>query len=285
MARQLRSKRRARDAGTERDGVDGTDELRPIDVVRRLIAEFAGTFALTAVAAGTDMAAALAPEAVGEVARSIAPGLLVMAFIYALGDASGAHYNPAVTIAFALKRLFPWSWAPWYWGAQLAGAVTAAVMLRVLLGDVAHVGATQPHVGVGPSLAIEVLLTWILVTVILGTADRSRLVGPDAAIAVGATVALCGLFARTLSGASMNPARSLGPALIGGGLGDVWIYIVGPILGATIAVAVTMVLHGTEPKDRKQVEAAEGRQASEDGDAGDPPRRAPNDRPRRRATV
>src|SRR4051812_21073679 len=247
----------------QHDGPD--DRLTPAEVARRLLAEFAGAFALTAVAAGTDMAAALFPDAVGEVNRALAPGMLVMAFIYAFGDASGAHFNPAVTAAFALKRLFPWGWVPFYWAAQLAGALVAAVVLRTLLGDVGHNGATLPHVGLYASLVIEILLTWILVTVILGTADRSRLVGTEAAIAVGATISLCGLFARTLSGASMNPARSLGPAIVGGQLGDQWIYVVGPFIGAAIAVVITMLLHGTSPQDRKQVEAAKGKQGLDGG--------------------
>jgi aquaporin Z len=234
------------------------EDLTPIEVGRRLLAEFAGTLALTAVAAGTEMAAALAPGQVDHVARAIAPGLLVMSFIYALGDASGAHFNPAVTLAFTLKGLFPPIWVPLYWGAQLAGASVAALLLRQILGDVADLGASTPRIAAGSAVAVEVLLTWILVTVILGTADRHSLIGTEAAIAVGATISLCGLFAGTLSGASMNPARSLGPALVSGALGDAWIFVVGPAVGAAIAVVVTILLHGFGPRDKQQVEAAQG---------------------------
>jgi aquaporin Z len=254
--RSDRLRRRGAGSPGERD-VD-EDALTPVQVARRLLAELVGTFALTAVAAGTEMAATLAPDQVDHVAKSVAPGLLVMSFIYAFGDTSGAHFNPVVTLAFALKRLFPWAWVPLYLAAQFAGAIIAALVLRELIGDVAHLGANTPHLAPWPATGVEILLTWILVSVILGTADRHSLIGTEAAIAVGATISLCGLFGGTLSGASMNPARSLGPAVVDGALGDAWIYLVGPLVGATIAVIITMVLHGLGPKDEEQVEAAQG---------------------------
>ncbi len=228
------------------------------------LAEGVGTFALTLVAAGAEMAARLGLSGGDHVARAVAPGLLVGAFIYALGDVSGAHFNPAVTLAFALKRLFPWRWVPGYWLSQLAGAVVAALVLRLLLGDTGGLGASQTHVSPATTVGLEVALAWMLVTVILGTADRYRLVGQNAALAVGATIALCGLWAGPLDGASMNPARSLGPAIVGGDLANVWAYVAGPLIGAGLAVLTTFVLHGTEVDDSKTREAAQGERQADD---------------------
>ncbi len=204
------------------------------------------------------MAATLAPSEVDHVARSLAPGLVVMVFIYAFGDVSGAHFNPAVTLAFSLKGLFPWRWVPLYWVSQVSGGLAAAMTLDVLLGDIAHLGASEAHIGAGPAVALEALLAWILITVIVGTADRYRLVGTEAAIAVGAAISLCGLFAGTLTGASMNPARSLGPAAIAGFWDTQWVYVVGPLAGACLAVAFTALVHGPEAHNSQGREAAQG---------------------------
>lgn len=225
----------------------------------RLITEALGTFALTFVAAGGDAAARLTADQVTPVARALAPGLVVMALIYAIGDRSGAHFNPAVTLAFTLRRLFPPSWLVPYWLAQVVGAIAAAALLRALLGDAAAAGVTAPRV-VEPAVAVvlEVVLTAILVTVILGTADRYELIGPNAAIAVGATIALCGLVALPLEGASMNPARSAGPALVNGSLESLWIYVAGPALGALVASLVARVVHGPTPAGEQPREAAMG---------------------------
>jgi len=231
----------------------------PPTLAVRLAAEAIGTFALTFVAAGADATARLSADQVSPLARALAPGLLVMALIYAIGDRSGAHFNPAVTLAFAARRLFPPRWVVPYWLAQLLGAVIAGAVLVALFGSIAAAaGVSTPHVDAGVALVLEVLLTAILVTVILGTADRYQLIGPDAAIAVGATIALCGLVALPIEGASMNPARSLGPAIASGKLEDVWIYLVGPAVGALIAVAIARFLHGPPAPEGKAGEAARG---------------------------
>ncbi len=227
-----------------------SDRLRPV------LAETLGTFALTLVAAGGEVIGALSHDEVGHAARAVAPGMLVMALIYALGDASGAHFNPAVTFAFAARRDFPWSRVPGYWAAQMAGATLAAALLRSLFGPVAHLGATLPRFGEWPAFVMEVALSTLLLLVILGTATRYSLVGPNAAIAVGATIALCGLFAGPVSGASMNPARSLGPAIVSGDVGHVWIYVLAPLLGSALATVLVCILHG--PHDPKEGEAAQG---------------------------
>jgi aquaporin Z len=139
--------------------------------------------------------------------------------------------------------------------------VVAAALLQLLFGDAAREGVNRPHVAGSTALAIETVLTWFLVTVVLGTADRYRVVGPDAALAVGATIALCGLIALPIEGASMNPARSFGPALVAGDLSDYPIYLIGPALGAALAAVLTTFLHGTTTDDGKAEEAARGSQA------------------------
>jgi aquaporin Z len=226
------------------------------NLVRCLVAETLGTFALTLVAAGTVMAGVLSHGEVDHVAKAIAPGLIVMALIYAFGDVSGAHFNPAVTLAFAFRRDFRWTRVPGYWFAQLAGATAAGLFLLSTLGRVEHLGRSETTLSVSRTFMLEAVLTAILVLVILNTASRHSLIGTDAALAVGATIALCGLFAATLSGASMNPARSLGPAIIDGHAGNVWIYVVGPALGAIAAVAISFVLH--PHRDAEERVAAEG---------------------------
>ncbi len=251
--------------GAERDGSTparrpdpgAVDDDRPIPDPPALLAELLGAFALTGVAATAGVMGRVTGADTDLLAKAVAPGLLVMAFIYAVGDASGAHFNPAVSLAFALKRVFPARWVPWYWASQLLGAIAAAAMLRVLYDGALEGGLTRPHVEPAVAVLTEVFLTWLLVTVILGTADRFRIVGQNAALAVGGTIALCGLIAEPLTGASMNPARSLGPAIVTLDLGDAWIYVVGPVIGAVVAVVLTYALHGP-PDDAKQVEAATG---------------------------
>lgn len=232
----------------------------PVDPAwpRRLAAEMFGTFALVFVAVGADAMAVVSGGLVSVAARAVAPGLMVAASIYAIGDASGAHFNPVVSLAFTLKRLFPVGWLVPYWASQLVGAVAASLAVGWLFGDAVRAGVSTPHVADGTAVALEAVLTWLLVTVILGTADRYRVVGPDAALAVGATIALCGLIALPIDGASMNPARSFGPALVAGDLGNVWIYVVGPAIGALLAVLTTRVLHGSTAADPKAVDAAQG---------------------------
>jgi aquaporin Z len=233
------------------------DDRPPPTWGRRLGAEAFGTFALVFVAVGSDTMAVVSGGEVGVLARAVAPGLMVAALIYAISDASGAHFNPVVSLAFALKRLFPVTWLVPYWAAQLAGAVLAALVVRALFGEQVAAGVSRPHVAASTAFIIEAVLTVLLVTVILGTADRARIVGPDAALAVGATIALCGLIALPVEGSSMNPARSLAPALVSGRYEDLWVYLLGPLLGASIAVGLTRLLHGPV-HDGTSAKAAQG---------------------------
>jgi aquaporin Z len=231
--------------------------LPPSAWARRLGAEAFGTFALVFVAVGADAMASVTGGAITPAARAVAPALMVAGLIYALGDRSGAHLNPAVTFAFTLKRLFPARWLPLYWAAQLAGAFVAAGAVAVLF-EGSRAGVSTPHVADGTAVALEAILTLLLVTVILGTADRYRIVGHEAALAVGGTIALCGLIALPVEGASMNPARSIAPAVMTGQVGSLWIYMVGPAIGATLAVVLAWFLHGDTETDAKATEAARG---------------------------
>jgi aquaporin Z len=229
---------------------------REASLPRRLIAEALGTFFLTFVAAGGEVVAIVTKGDLSTSAKFVAPGVVVMALIYSLGDVSGAHFNPVVTLAFSLRGVFQWSCLPSYWCAQLGGASLAAGALWIIYGKVAHLGA--PHATVTPAkaFAVEVILTWLLLTVILNTATRARVVGPNAAIAVGGTIALCGLIGGPVSGAVMNPARALGPEIVAGHWTDAWVFVAGPALGAVIAVAATAILHPV--KSQEEVDAAEG---------------------------
>jgi aquaporin Z len=211
------------------------------------------------VAAGADVMARISGDSISLAARAVAPALIVVAMIYSIGDVSGAHFNPVVTLAFGLKRLVPAVWLPAYWIAQVLGAIAAAIVLRGLFGSALEAGVPEPKlVDDAGAVWIEATVTLLLVTVIAGTADRFRVVGPNAALAVGATIAMAGLIALPIEGAVMNPARSLGPSLVAGKLGDVWIYILGPTIGATAAVVLTAFLHGRRGRDEKTEEAARG---------------------------
>ena len=195
---------------------------------------------------------------ISRTAAVIAPGAAVMAMIYAWGPLSGMHVNPAVTFGFTARGVFPPKWVLPYWVVQFAGAIGAALFLQWMFGDVSAGGnypITTPG-GEWRSLVMEIALTAILVSIILNTATGHRSIGHNAAIAVGSTVALLGLFASPISGASMNPARSLGPDIVGADYTGWWIYIAGPVIGAAIAVIIIGLVRGRP--DRSERAAAEG---------------------------
>jgi aquaporin NIP len=192
-----------------------------------------GTFALVFAGCGAVMVDAKTHQ-LGHVGVAITFGLVIMFGIYAVGHISGAHFNPAVTFAFALTRHFPWSRSLAYWGAQAVGALIAAALLRGSLGNIAHVGATLPSGSQAQSFLWELVMSGFLMFVILAVATDTRAVGEAAAIAIGGTIGLDAMFGGPISGASMNPARSLGPALASGDLHALWLYILAPILGASL---------------------------------------------------
>ena len=208
---------------------------RPPSLPRRCVAEFIGTFGLLFAGAGAVMINEISGGATTNVGIGLVFGLTVAAMIFATGHISGAHINPAVTLGFALARHFPWKLAPLYWGSQLLGATAACLVLRGLFGNVADMGATLPGAEVWVVAAFEALLTFFLMFVVMAMATDVRAVGTAAALAIGATVALEATFGGPISGASMNPARSFGPALVSGNWTAHWAYWVGPIVGAAVA--------------------------------------------------
>jgi aquaporin Z len=242
---------------------DHPAENEPFPEARCLLTELVGTFVLTFVAAGGIVIHELSSGELSYVARVAAPGLAVMAIIYALGNVSGAHINPAVTIAFALRGSFSWLRVPGYIIAQLLGAFAAAGTLYALFGSVEHVGANIPRHGELQSFFMEIILTTFLVLVILGTATGHRVVGPNAGIAVGATIILCGLFADPISGASMNPARSIGPGVVGGEAGYLWLYIAAPLIGAVVAVILDFAIQGKPNPHEQQAASGKGGKSDE----------------------
>jgi len=213
---------------------------------RRLCAELLGTFFLVLVAAGGPMIDRSIPGSVGRTAAVVAPGLMVMSIILFMGKVSGAHLNPAVSIAFWLRRDFPGRRVPAYLAVQLVGALLAAWFLEAVIHVSASYGSTYPADGHAPldAFLLETVLTLGLVSVILGTASGAQQVGLFGAIGVGGYIALAGLWASPISGASMNPARTLGPDLVARDLTSWWVYLAAPLLGAVLAVGVAFLLRG-----------------------------------------
>lgn len=202
-------------------------------LLQRVGAECIGTYALVTAGCGA-IIVNTQTQAPTHVGVALTFGLVVMVMIAATGHISGAHFNPAVTFAFALTRHFPWREVAVYLGAQLMGALAASFTLLWLFGDIAHLGATMPSGSVWQSFGLEIVLTALLMFVIIAVATDTRAVGELAAIAIGATVTLDALFGGPISGASMNPARSLAPALVSGAWENQWIYIVAPLVGASL---------------------------------------------------
>jgi aquaporin Z len=224
---------------------------------RRLFAEILGTFLLVLVAAGAGVVGAVSHGQISRTAAVTAPGLMVLAVILFMGAISGAHLNPAVSIAFAARGDFPWRRVPGYIIAQLGGSALACLLLWALFGRAGMLGATEPGPGISDwqALLMEVVLTGGLVSTILGTASRAQNLGPISAFGVGAYIILAGLWASPISGASMNPARSFGPDLVLLDFSHSWVYLVGPIAGGLLAVGIAYLLRGRGTG----IQAAQGR--------------------------
>ncbi len=215
-------------------------------LARPLVAEAIGTFALVFAGCGAVMVDAKTHQ-LGHVGVAISFGLVIMFGIYAVGHISGAHFNPAVTFAFALTRHFPWPRTVAYWSAQLVGALLAASLLRASLGNIADTGATLPSGSQWQSFLWELVMSAFLMFVILAVATDTRAVGEAAALAIGGTIALDAMFGGPISGASMNPARSLAPALVSGNLHALWIYLLAPVLGAALGGLAYQFVRGEQP--------------------------------------
>ncbi len=252
-----------------REGSSEREFLDPSRAWRRFFAEFWGTFLLVFVVACGDVASVKSPGQTTYLEAGVASGLMVTVAIYFLGAVSGAHLNPAVTFAFALRGNFPWSRAPGYVLAQILGAIAAALLLRCTFGLVAELGATTPKAGVTvvQAFVIEAVLTTGLVNTILGTASGARNIGTNAGIAIGLYNVVARLCAAALTGASMNPARSLGPDFVRGNFSTSLIYVLAPLLGAIIGVAFEWILKGP-PTPTGDV-AAQGEEIENEGGGGE----------------
>jgi aquaporin Z len=233
---------------TEAEGLERAmeDFADPSQEWRRLFSELLGTFLLVLVAAGGGMMGQAFPHMISRTAAVVAPALMVLGVILFMGKVSGAHLNPAVSVAFALRADFPWRRVPGYIVAQLAGACLAAWFLQATVHVSASFGSNYPATGfsAGNAFVMETVLTFGLVSVILGTASGAQNLGVIGAIGVGSYIALAGLWGSPISGASMNPARTFGPDAISADYGSYWVYVAGPLLGAVIAVGVAFVLRG-----------------------------------------
>ncbi len=227
---------------------------------RRLFSEILGTFLLVLVGAGGGVVNAVSNGQISRAAAVTAPGLMVLAIILFMGGISGAHLNPAVSIAFATRGNFPWLRVPGYIIAQLIGSTLAVLLLRAIFGNVGMLGATEPGPGISDwqAVVVEFVLTAGLVSTILGTASKAQNLGPISAFGVGAYIILAGLWSSPISGASMNPARSFGPDLVLWNFSSYWVYLVAPIAGALVAVAIAYILRGSGG-GQSGIEAAQGR--------------------------
>jgi aquaporin NIP len=213
-----------------------------------LVAEFIGTFFLVFAGTGAIVVDGMT-HAVTHVGVALVFGLVIAAQVYAFGHVSGAHFNPAVTIGFWAAREFAGARVPFYVCAQLTGAVAASVVLRMIFGNVASLGVTLPNGPESASFWLELLMTSLLLLVILGSAVHGRAIKSFAGIAIGSTIALDALFGGPVSGASMNPARSLGPALVAGIWRAQWIYLIAPIAGAVLAVLIYKLISDTDAEE------------------------------------
>jgi aquaporin Z len=213
---------------------------------RRLFSELLGTFFLVLVAAGGGMMGQAFPDTISRTAAVVAPGMMVMAIILFMGKVSGAHLNPAVSLAFSLRGDFPWKRVPGYIVVQLAGAALAAWFLQSVINVSAIYGSNYPaaHYTNGDAFLMEAVLTFGLVSVILGTASGAQNLGVFGALGVGSYIALAGLWGSPISGASMNPARTFGPDVVGWDFTAYWVYIAGPLAGACLAVGMAFILRG-----------------------------------------
>lgn len=220
-------------------------------LLRRAGAELVGTYGLVTAGCGAIMVNQQT-QALGHVGIALTFGLIILVMIAATGHISGAHFNPAVTLAFALTRHFPWREVIFYVGGQMIGAILGALTLRLLIGDSASLGATLPSGSVWQSFGIEILLTAVLMFVIISVATDTRAVGAPAALAIGFTVTLDALWGGPISGASMNPARSFGPALIANVWTDQWIYWIAPIIGAVLGALLYQLLREPAPAEAER---------------------------------
>ena len=212
--------------------------------MRKTLAEFLATFALVFAGTGAIVVNQQGGGVIGHAGVAAVFGLIVIAMIHTFGDVSGAHMNPAVTLAFAVARRFAWRDLPGYFAAQFAGAIAASALLKFLFPASSTLGATLPSGSEQQSLILEIVLTSMLMLVVLSVSSGAKEKGVTAGIAIGAMVGLEALFAGPICGASMNPARSLAPALVSGHLEHLWLYLVATFGGALLAIPLCVLVRG-----------------------------------------
>jgi MIP family channel proteins len=222
-----------------------------------LLAEAFGTFLLTFVDSVVAIVDHNSGGAIGDLGKSMAPAAVVGTMIFLIGEVSGAHINPVVTLSFASRKVFPWTRVPAYLAVQFLGAVLAGFLIYSLFGSMIQFGATEPKIGNLDALIFEILTTWFLVTAIVTSSCEASIKGWEAAFPVGLTLTFCNLIGKQISGASMNPARTFGVAIFADGLSQYWIYSTGPILGAVLGVLTAFTIRGEPTK--KEVRAAQGK--------------------------
>jgi aquaporin Z len=233
-----------------------SDQETEFSLPRALTAEMFGAFLLTFIDAGVGIVNHETAGAVGPLGQSLGPVAVVSTMIFLIGEVSGAHINPAVTFAFALRRVFPWRRVWLYLVAQFFGAAVAGFLIYLCFQGSMHYGLTEPHRSFGLVFTMETLLTWFLITSIVTCSCASSVKGWEAAFPVGATLLFCGLLGKEISGASMNPARSFGSAWPTGDFSTLWIYLTAPFLGAFFGTITTLIIRG--PPSEKEVMAARG---------------------------
>lgn len=241
--------------GTRYARSGGMDKT-PIPLAKKLGAEALGAFALTFAGAFIDILARIHPEDVSLTARAACPALVIMASIFTLGSISGAHFNPIVTVTFWLQRVFPGKFVPFYLLAEISGALLAGLLLNTFFSDSFSAAVNQPHTTPAIAWMSEISLSFLLIVTILGTAKQHSLLGAEAAIPVGGYLFAAHILGTKLSGPSLNPARSLGTAIVEGNLEHLSLYLLGPFLGALLAIAVIALIH--VPRKKEEAEAANG---------------------------
>nr|ARR96074.1 silicon transporter [Lolium perenne] len=225
----------------------------PPHLLKKMVSEVVSTFLLVFMTCGAAAISASDPTRISQLGQSVAGGLIVTVMIYSVGHISGAHMNPAVTLSFAVFRHFPWIQVPFYWASQFTGAICASFVLKAVLHPITEIGTTVPHGPHWHSLVIEVVVTFNMMFVTLAVATDSRAVGELAGLAVGSSVCITSIFAGAVSGGSMNPARTLGPALASNHFTGLWIYFLGPVLGTLSgAWTYTFIRFEDPPKDAPQ---------------------------------
>ncbi|KAL0554962.1 hypothetical protein IC582_008893 [Cucumis melo] len=225
---------------------DRFDEVYPPGFSRKLVAEVIATYLLVFVSCGVAALSGSDEQEVSKLGASITCGLIVTVMIYAVGHISGAHMNPAVTIAFAAVRRFPWKQVPLYAAAQLSGATSAAFTLRILLDPIQDLGTTSPHGPALKALVMEIVVSFCMMFVTSAVATDTKAIGELGGIAVGSAVCISSIFAGPISGGSMNPARSIGPAIASSRYEGIWVYMIGPITGTLLAAFSYNFIRATE---------------------------------------